>query len=156
LLKLNDDWEVERVEWTTNRQMLRIEIKETPALLKGITCEKCGGALEVYGHEEPKLWSYPGAFDQQAEIECRLPLIRCKSCGQVPVKYPLKVPWEDKGRLIDGPRSATPVNLTVPELASVYLPGGPALEHFSWPSWEGRVGHLGSWVRASNKFIKPG
>jgi magnesium transporter len=101
LLKLNDSWAVERVEWATNRHTVRIEVMETPLLLKGVKCEKCGGPLEVYGHAEPKVWLYPEILEQQTEIESRLPLVRCKNCGQVPITLPVKIPWEDKGRLID-------------------------------------------------------
>jgi magnesium transporter len=106
LLDLTDDWNVESTVLDTNRNVMQIEIKESDALVKSAVCEKCGGPFEVSGHEPPKVWSYPDILGHHTEIKCGLPTLRCKKCGQMPQKFPLKLPWEDKGRLLDSPAAA--------------------------------------------------
>jgi magnesium transporter len=103
LLGLTKDWEVDRVEIDTNANALRIEVRESNEFAKGIRCEKCGGAFQITGHEPPKLWSYPDSFGWHAQIRCSLPQLRCAKCGNVPEKFPVPLPWVDKGKLLDSP-----------------------------------------------------
>src|SRR5262249_31973443 len=53
LLALPKQWEVEKVELRTNQndRTVWIEIHETDDFIKGLTCDKCGGPLEITGHE---------------------------------------------------------------------------------------------------------
>jgi hypothetical protein len=105
LLGLTADWEVESVRLDTKRDVLHILVRETAHFARGVPCSKCNGTLEVYNHADPKVWSYPEIFGHAVEIECSLPLVRCKSCGREPESFPLKIPWEDKGKLLDRPRA---------------------------------------------------
>ena len=92
--------EVEKVVLNTNTDVLRIEIHESDSFLKGLTCDKCGGPLEINGHDQPQVWTYPDTLGHRTEIECSLPQLRCKKCGAVPEKFPVKLPWTEKGKLI--------------------------------------------------------
>jgi cation transporter-like permease len=105
LLNLTDDWDIEKVQLDKNQNVLRIVIKESDDFAKGLKCEKCGGPFEISSHDQPKFWSYPDIFGYRTEIECSLPQLRCKKCGQLPQPYPLKLPWEDKGKPLE-PRPA--------------------------------------------------
>ena len=116
LLNLTDDWDVEQVMLDKNQNILRITIKESDEFAKGLKCEKCGGPFEIFGHDEPKFWSYPDNFGHHTEIECSLPRVRCKKCGQVPQPFPVKIPWEEKGRLRDSNQTSWPVLLNLPIL----------------------------------------
>jgi cation transporter-like permease len=107
LLALPPEWEVTKVElhtnateFHTNVNILRIEIHESESFTKKLTCDKCGGPLEIVGHEKLQTWSYPDTMGFPTEIECALPQLRCKKCGAVPDKFPVKIPWEQKGKLI--------------------------------------------------------
>jgi cation transporter-like permease len=100
LLALPDQWEVEKVVLNTNTDTLRIEVHESDSFLKGLTCDKCGGPLEITGHENPQGWSYPDTLGHHTEIESSLPQLRCKKCGAVPDKFPVTLPWTEKGKLI--------------------------------------------------------
>jgi hypothetical protein len=100
LLALPADWEVEKVDLNTNTDVLRIQIHESESFAKGVTCDKCGGPLEIYGHEKPQTWTYPDTLGHHTLIECSLPQVRCKKCGATPEKYPVKLPWTEKGKLI--------------------------------------------------------
>ncbi|HXS69024.1 MAG TPA: magnesium transporter [Candidatus Polarisedimenticolia bacterium] len=101
LLSLTDDWEVEKVDLNTNTDVLMIVIKESSSFAKGVECDKCGGPLEIYGHEKPQIWSYPDTLGHHTQIECSLPQVKCKKCGAIPEKYPVKLPWVEKGKLIE-------------------------------------------------------
>jgi len=102
MLALPEQWEVEKVELHTNdnNHTLWIEIHETDAFTKDLKCDKCGGPLEIVGHEKAQTWSYPDTLGYHTEIECSLPQLRCKKCGEAPAKFPVKLPWEEKGKLI--------------------------------------------------------
>ncbi len=100
LMALPADWEVESVDLNTNANVLHIKIHESQTFAKGVTCDKCGGPLEIYGHEKLEVWSYPGTLGIETLIECSLPQVRCKKCGAVPDKYPVKIPWTEKGKLL--------------------------------------------------------
>jgi magnesium transporter len=100
LLSLPSEWEVEKVYLNTNDDVLRIVIHESDSFIKGLTCEKCGGPLEIVGHEKPQTWSYPDTLGHHTQIECSLPRLRCKNCTAVPEKFPVKLPWVEKGKLI--------------------------------------------------------
>lgn len=104
LIQLGDDWVVDKVQLETNKNLVHIEIKESENFAKGVACDKCGGPLEIIGHEKPQVWSYPDILGHHTEIECSLPQVRCKKCGAIPEKYPVKLPWEEKGKLI-GPQT---------------------------------------------------
>src|SRR5262249_43194268 len=67
LLGLTTDWEVETLQLDTKRDVLHILIKESTHFAKGVPCSKCKGTLEVYGHAEPKVWSYPEIFGHGVE-----------------------------------------------------------------------------------------
>ena len=128
LLSLSDDWEVEKVALNTNTDVLTIVIKESSSFAKGVQCDKCGGPLEIYGHEKPQVWSYPDTLGHRTEIECSLPQVRCKKCGAVPDKYPVKLPWVDKGKLM-GPQARMDfgrVRVNRFALALPMNPGGPS------------------------------
>jgi magnesium transporter len=100
LLALPPEWEIEKVELNTNTDVLRIQIHESDKFTKKLTCDKCGGPLEITGHEKPQTWSYPDTLGHHTQIEISLPQLRCKKCGAVPEKFPVPRPWEEKGKLI--------------------------------------------------------
>jgi transposase len=101
---------VEKVYIDTNRNVLRIMIKESDDFIRGLTCEKCGGAMEVFDHESPRVWSYPATLGHDTEIGCSLPKLRCKKCGDIPQVLPVKLPWAEKGKLIEKPRAAASIS----------------------------------------------
>ncbi len=99
LLNLNDDWQVDKVEFNTNTSVVRIEIKESENFVKDLKSAECKTGVEVYDHAQAKVWSYPDLFGFRTEIECRLPLVRCK--GGSPIQnIPDKLPWSEKATLI--------------------------------------------------------
>jgi hypothetical protein len=102
LLNLPEQWEVEKVELRTNdhQDVLWIAVRESDSFLKGLTWEKCDGPLEIIGHEKPQTWSYPDTMGHHTQIECSLPQLRCKKSGAVVDKFPVKLPWAEKGKLI--------------------------------------------------------
>jgi magnesium transporter len=100
LMNLPDEWEVEKAYLNTKTGVFHVELHESDKFLKGLTCDKCGGPLEIIGHEKPQTWSFPDTMGNRTEIECSLPQLRCKKCGAVPEKFPVKLPWEEKGKLI--------------------------------------------------------
>ena len=100
LAPLPDAWEVEKVYLNTNTDTLHIEIHESDSFLKGLTCDKCGGPLEIVGHEKEQSWSFPDTMGHHTVIDCSLPQLKCKKCGAAPEKFPVKLPWGDKGKLI--------------------------------------------------------
>ena len=100
LAPLPDVWEVEKVYLNTNTDVLHVQIHESDKFLKGLTCDKCGGPLEITGHEQQQTWSFPETMGHRTVIDCSLPQLRCKKCGAVPEKFPITLPWEEKGKLI--------------------------------------------------------
>jgi magnesium transporter len=103
VMNLSRDWEIEKVFLDRSNNVLHVEIKESPDFAKNVKCPKCGGSYEIIGHSESKRWSYPDIWDHRTEIECRLPIVRCKKCGDQPAEFPVKLPWTDKGKLIEMP-----------------------------------------------------
>jgi magnesium transporter len=97
LIGLNDEWEVEKVQWNTNLDLLVVQVQETRAFGKTVQC-KGGGGIEVVGHTAMKRWSYPDAFGHHVEIQAELPEVRCKNNPEEKVVYPEKLPWEDKAK----------------------------------------------------------
>jgi magnesium transporter len=100
LMALPDQWEVEKAYIDTNTGVFHIEVHESDKFLKGLTCEKCGGPYEITGHEKMQTWSYPDTLGNRTVVESELPKLRCKKCGAIPEKFPVKLPWEDKGKLL--------------------------------------------------------
>jgi hypothetical protein len=94
LLKLDEKWEVKRVEFYLKADKLNLLIEEGDKLGK---CEACGGGLEVSGHAQPQHWQYDKVFQYPCEIESALPLLRCKKCGKIQQVSP---PWEKKSKLL--------------------------------------------------------
>jgi magnesium transporter len=100
LMSLPDQWKVEKAYLNTNTGVFHIEIHESDTFLKDLICDKCGGPLEIIGHEKMQTWSYPDTLGNHSVIECSLPQLRCKKCGAVPEKFPVPLSWEEKGKLI--------------------------------------------------------
>ena len=100
LMALPEQWQVDKVFLNTNTDVVHVEVHESDKFLKGLTCDKCGGPLEITGHEQPQAWTYPDYLGHHTEIDCSLPQLRCKKCGAVPEKFPVKLPWTEKGKLI--------------------------------------------------------
>ena len=100
LMALPEQWEVEKAFINTNTDVLHIVVHESDKFLKGLTCDKCGGPLEITGHEKEQTWSYPDTMGHHTVIDFSLPQLRCKKCGAVPEKFPVQLPWEEKGKLI--------------------------------------------------------
>jgi magnesium transporter len=100
LLALPPEWEVEKVQLRDAGDVLWVEIHESDGFTKKLICDKCGGSLEIVGHDKPQTWSYPDVWGRHAQIEVSLPQLRCKKCGAVPEKFPVARPWEEKGKLI--------------------------------------------------------
>jgi hypothetical protein len=99
LLNLDDNWEVEGIQFNTNTSTVRIDIKETDDFIKNAKSPDCAGKLEVYDHALPQLWTYPDLFGFHTEIESRLPLVKCKEGGPIS-NFKEELPWEDKARLV--------------------------------------------------------
>jgi hypothetical protein len=99
-MSLPDQWEVEKAYIDTNTGVFHIEVHESDKFLKGLTCEKCGGPYEITGHEKMQTWSYPDTLGNRTVVESELPKLRCKKCGAIPEKFPVRLPWEDKGKLL--------------------------------------------------------
>jgi magnesium transporter len=121
LLDLGKPWEVESVALDTNRGVLRIGIKESDDFVRELRCEKCGGKMEVYDHEPARVWSYPPTLGYPSEIQCSLPKLRCRKCGDQPVTSPAKLPWSEKGKLLESPEAGG-VTVTVPRGKDVSVP----------------------------------
>ena len=95
LLHLDDKWIVDKVRLDANKNTIRIEVKESEAFAKKLTSSECDGPLEVYDHALEKVWAYTNLFSYHTEIECRLPLLRCKKSGQPLQTQPiLQPPWQ--------------------------------------------------------------
>src|SRR6185312_1180688 len=108
LMALPEAWQVDKVYQDTNKDVVHIEVHESDKFLKGLTCDKCGGPLEIVGHEALQTWSYPDTMGHHTVIESTLPQLKCKKCGAVPEKFPVKLPWEEKGKLISPQAGARP------------------------------------------------
>ena len=100
LINLDPDWEVDKMQLNTSTDTVKIEVVESDDFVKDVTSSECKGPFEVYDHTAPKIWSYPDLLGHHTEIECRVPLVRCKNGGTLKQPMPEKLPWEDKGKLI--------------------------------------------------------
>jgi magnesium transporter len=102
LINLDPDWEVEKMQLNTSNNTVRIEIVESDDFVKHVKSPGCKGPFEIYDHAAPQLWSYPDLLGHHTEIECRLPLVRCKNGGTLKQPMPENLPWADQGKLISG------------------------------------------------------
>ncbi len=93
-LKLDDAWEVKRVELYLRENKVKLNVEEGEKLGR---CDSCGGKLEVYGHSSENRWQYLNFFEYQCQIESKLPLLRCKKCQKT---FPMAPPWEKKAKLL--------------------------------------------------------
>ncbi len=99
LLHLDDKWVVDKVRLDENRNTIRIEVKESEAFAKKVSSSECDGPLEVYDHASEKIWTYQDLFNFHTEIECRIPLLRCKKSSRPLQANPVGIPWETLGKL---------------------------------------------------------
>jgi hypothetical protein len=94
-LKLDDTWDIKRVELLLKEDRLRLNIGEGD---KHGKCDVCGGGLEVYGHAQPARWEYENFFHYTCEIDSRLPMLKCNKCGKI---VPATAPWEKNSKVIN-------------------------------------------------------
>ncbi len=102
LLNLDPDWEVETMQLNTSNNTIRLGIVESDDFVKNVKSPECGGPFEIYEHAPAKVWSYPDLLGYHTEIECRVPMVRCKNGPTLQQPMPEKLPWADQGKLLSG------------------------------------------------------
>jgi len=94
LLGLGSGWTVSELEYLKGGSgEVRIVIEDTPLLFSSIRCAEDGGCAGLYDHVKKRTWRHLNIFEHECYIECRLPRVKCQSCGKVTT---LKAPWEGK------------------------------------------------------------
>ncbi len=96
LLRLGDAWVVERVTFLEAKNVLELEVKETPQLWASERCPHDGSAGVVcHDHIRAMRWRHLNVFSKEAEIVCDLPRGRCPKCAKV---WRVTPPWEGRAK----------------------------------------------------------
>ena len=90
LLGLASEWQTKEIEFHPVEKKLLFEIQESEGLVRGKTCPKCGGHLGVAGHGPATRHPYLKVLQNETEMVARLPVLRCKKCGET---VPVEPPW---------------------------------------------------------------
>lgn len=94
LLGLGSDWSVSELHYLKNKQSeVRIVIESQDSLKSSMTCAEDGSSVSRYDLAPKRTWRHLNIFQHECYIECRLPRMKCETCGKIST---VKAPWEGK------------------------------------------------------------
>jgi transposase len=94
MLGLGSDWSVSELHYLKNKQSeVRIVIESQDSLESSMTCPVDGSSFSRYDLAPKRTWRHLNIFQHECYIECRLPRMKCNSCGKIST---VKAPWEGK------------------------------------------------------------
>ena len=94
LLGLGVDWSVSELHYLKNKHSeVRIVIEANESLQSVVTCAVDGSSVSRYDLAPKRTWRHLNSFEHECYIECRLPRMKCDSCGKIST---VKAPWEGK------------------------------------------------------------
>jgi len=96
LLRLGEDWTVERARFDEVQGVVELHVRETPKLWASERCPHDGrGGVVCHDHVRGLRWRHLNVFSKEAEIVCDLPRGRCPECGKV---WRVTPPWEGRSK----------------------------------------------------------
>jgi transposase len=96
LLGLGETWVVERSRYDEVKNVLELQVRETPKLWERERCPHDGSdGIVCHDHIRGLRWRHLNVFNKETEIICDLPRGRCPKCGKA---WRITPPWEGRAK----------------------------------------------------------